>query len=53
VASTVDWSTWSTGYAWMAGDHPAPMRRLVAEGKDSIQRAFRARACDAAAAGTD
>jgi aminopeptidase N len=33
--------------AWLAGDHPAPLRRLVAEGRDGILRALRARARDA------
>jgi aminopeptidase N len=46
----VDQSTVDATDAWLAADHPAPLRRLVAEGKDSIQRALRARACDAAAA---
>ncbi len=37
--------------AWLAQpDHPAPARRLVAEGRDSIVRALRARARDAASA---
>jgi aminopeptidase N len=36
--------------AWLAGpDHPAPMRRLVAEGRDGVVRALKARARDAAA----
>ncbi|MGY1820873.1 aminopeptidase N [Geodermatophilus sp. SYSU D00079] len=36
--------------AWLAGeDHPAPLRRLVAEGRDGIARALRARERDAAA----
>ncbi|NUO58127.1 MAG: aminopeptidase N, partial [Hamadaea sp.] len=36
--------------AWLAQEgHPAPLRRLVAEGKDSIERALAARACDTAA----
>jgi aminopeptidase N len=36
--------------AWLAQEgHPAPLRRLVAEGKDSVERALAARACDAAA----
>jgi aminopeptidase N len=31
--------------AWLAGDgHPAPLRRLLIEGKDSVVRALRARA---------
>ncbi len=35
--------------AWLTGsEQPAALRRLVAEGKDGIQRALRARACDAA-----
>jgi len=34
--------------AWLAGaDRPAPLRRLVAEGRDGIVRAMRARAKDA------
>ncbi|MFW3170275.1 aminopeptidase N [Geodermatophilus sp. CPCC 206100] len=38
--------------AWLAGaDHPAPLRRLVAEGRDGIARALRARERDAAAEG--
>ena len=32
--------------AWLAGDHPAPLRRLVSEGKDNVQRALRAREAD-------
>jgi len=37
--------------AWLAEPgHPAPLRRLVAEGKDGVLRALRARARDAAAA---
>ncbi|MEV0274089.1 aminopeptidase N [Hamadaea sp. NPDC050747] len=36
--------------AWLAQEgHPAPLRRLVAEGKDSVERALAARACDTAA----
>ena len=35
--------------AWLAGDgHPAPLRRLVAEGRDGVVRALKARAKDAA-----
>jgi aminopeptidase N len=35
--------------AWLAGQgHPAPLRRLVAEGKDGVMRALAARAKDAA-----
>jgi aminopeptidase N len=38
--------------AWLAGDgHPQSLRRLVAEGRDGVARALRARAKDAAAAG--
>jgi aminopeptidase N len=34
--------------AWLAGDgHPASLRRLVAEGRDGVQRALKARAKDA------
>jgi aminopeptidase N len=36
--------------AWLAqAGHPAPLRRLVAEGKDGVLRALKARARDAAA----
>jgi len=36
--------------AWLAsGEHPAPLRRLVSEGKDGVLRALAARARDAAA----
>ncbi|HWG98288.1 MAG TPA: aminopeptidase N [Pilimelia sp.] len=36
--------------AWLARDgHPAPLRRLVAEGRDGVLRALRARARDASA----
>jgi aminopeptidase N len=38
--------------AWLAGDgHPAPLRRLVAEGRDGIARSLRARERDAAESG--
>ena len=37
--------------AWLAEEgHPAPLRRLVAEGNDGVVRALKARAKDAAAA---
>jgi aminopeptidase N len=37
---------------WLARDgHPASLQRLVAEGRDGVVRALKARACDAAAAG--
>ena len=45
----VDDATVAATDAWLTGDHPAPLRRLVAEGKDGVQRALRARACDTAA----
>jgi aminopeptidase N len=35
--------------AYLEGDVPAPIRRLLLEGRDGIQRALRARAVDAAA----
>ncbi|WP_073419599.1 aminopeptidase N [Geodermatophilus nigrescens] len=36
--------------AWLSGgEHPAPLRRLVSEGRDGIARALRARERDAAA----
>ncbi len=39
--------------AWLAEpDHPAPLRRLVAEGRDGVVRALRARTKDASAAQT-
>ncbi|WP_212821888.1 aminopeptidase N [Polymorphospora rubra] len=38
--------------AWLAGSgHPAPLRRLVGEGRDGVVRAQRARAKDASVAG--
>ncbi|PWR16017.1 aminopeptidase N [Micromonospora sicca] len=37
--------------AWLAGEgHPAPLRRLVAEGRDGVARALKARARDAQSA---
>ncbi|HEY3503900.1 MAG TPA: aminopeptidase N [Actinocatenispora sp.] len=45
----VDNETVAATDAWLAGDHPAPLRRLVAEGKDGVRRALAARACDIAA----
>jgi aminopeptidase N len=37
--------------AWLAdGEHPPPLRRLVAEGRDGLVRSLRARAKDASAA---
>ncbi|MGR6321626.1 aminopeptidase N [Micromonospora soli] len=37
--------------AWLAGEgHPAPLRRLVAEGRDGVVRALKARARDARSA---
>ncbi|MFC8848459.1 MULTISPECIES: aminopeptidase N [unclassified Micromonospora] len=38
--------------AWLAaaGDKPAPLRRLVAEGRDAVVRALKARECDARSA---
>jgi aminopeptidase N len=42
--------TVATTDAWLADPGlPAPLRRLVAEGKDGVLRALAARACDAAA----
>ena len=38
--------------AYLAGDVPGPIRRLVVEGRDGIQRAIRARAVDRAAGTT-
>jgi len=39
--------------AWLAAEgHPATLRRLVAEGRDGVVRALRARACDLQAAGS-
>ncbi|BCJ29090.1 aminopeptidase N [Actinocatenispora sera] len=45
----VDDATVAATDSWLAGEHPAPVRRLVAEGKDGVERALRARACDTAA----
>ena len=42
---------WRPTDAWLAGDgHPAPLRRLVAEGRDGVVRALKARAKDAESA---
>ncbi len=47
---TVEARTLEAADAWLAEpEHPAPLRRLVAEGRDGIARALRARARDAAA----
>src|SRR5262249_8019682 len=46
----VEQSTVDLTEAWMAGDHMAPLRRLVAEGRDGVLRSLNARAKDAAAA---
>jgi aminopeptidase N len=44
----VDAATVEATDAWLATEgHPAPLRRLVAEGKDGVVRALRARAKDA------
>ncbi|GIL30308.1 aminopeptidase N [Actinocatenispora comari] len=45
----VDDATVAATDRWLTGEHPAPLRRLVAEGKDGVERALRARACDTAA----
>lgn len=46
----IDPSTVEAAEAFLADTTlPAPVRRLVAEGRDSVERALRARACDAAA----
>jgi aminopeptidase N len=43
--------TVATAEAWLAEEgHPAPLRRLIAEGNDRVKRALNARARDAAAA---
>jgi aminopeptidase N len=48
-SSHVDQSTVDLTDAWLAAQgHPAPLRRLVAEGKDGVTRALAARAKDAA-----
>ncbi|HEX2073940.1 MAG TPA: ERAP1-like C-terminal domain-containing protein, partial [Geodermatophilus sp.] len=45
----VELGTVQAADAWLAGhDHPAPLRRLVVEGRDGIARALRARERDAA-----
>ncbi|MEU6078776.1 aminopeptidase N [Micromonospora sp. NPDC047074] len=47
----VDDDTVAATDAWLAGDgHPASLRRLVAEGRDGVVRALRARAKDGASA---
>jgi aminopeptidase N len=46
----VEERTLTAADAWLAGDdHPAPLRRLISEGRDGIARALRARQRDAAA----
>ncbi len=44
----IDQRTVEMALAWEAGDHPTALRRLVSEGRASIERALRARAADAA-----
>jgi aminopeptidase N len=45
----VDETTIAATDEWLAGPgHPAPLRRLIAEGRDGVVRALRARARDAA-----
>jgi aminopeptidase N len=45
----VEQRTLDAADAWLADpDQPAPLHRLVSEGRDSIARALRARECDAA-----
>ncbi|MGY1708384.1 aminopeptidase N [Geodermatophilus sp. SYSU D00758] len=47
----VEQRTVAAADAWLAdGSHPAPLRRLVTEGRDGIARALRARERDTAAA---
>ncbi|WP_173078936.1 aminopeptidase N [Phytohabitans rumicis] len=49
-AYQVDAATVAATDAWLAQEgHPAPLRRLVAEGKDGVVRAIKARARDSAA----
>src|SRR3712207_2506736 len=48
----VELATVTAADSWLAGeDHPAPLRRLVTEGRDGIARALRARERDAAEQG--
>jgi aminopeptidase N len=48
----VELRTVTAADSWLSGgDHPAPLRRLVAEGRDGIARALRARERDAAEQG--
>jgi aminopeptidase N len=48
----VELRTVTAADSWLAGgDHPAPLRRLVAEGRDGTARALRARERDAAEGG--
>ncbi|MGC5329729.1 aminopeptidase N [Micromonospora sp. DT62] len=50
-AYLVDDETVAATDAWLAGDgHPAPLRRLVGEGRDGVVRALRARERDARSA---
>ncbi len=46
-------STVERAQQWLAGDHPAALRRLVAEGQSSTQRALTARAADGVAGATE
>jgi aminopeptidase N len=48
----VDPATVDLTDAWLAEPgHPAPLRRLMAEGRDAVVRALAARRCDQAASG--
>ncbi len=50
-ATHVSEETLAASDAWLAVDgRPSPARRLIAEGRDTVARALRARAADAAAA---
>ena len=49
---SVDQATIDQALAFEAQDHPAPLKRLVSEGRAGLERALRARAADAAPAAT-
>jgi aminopeptidase N len=45
----VEQATLDTADAWLAGDHPPALRRLVSEQRDGVRRSLAARATDAKA----
>jgi aminopeptidase N len=43
----VEQATLDAADAWLAGEHPPALRRLVSEQRDGVRRSLAARACDA------